>query len=264
MSFLFISKLIPLFLYPLGLACVLLIVALLLSWKNSRWTPLPVFLALIVILLGSNGWVSSYLVTSLEWQNIPAREIPTAEAIILLGGATRSAYTPRPMVDVSEEGDRVLYAAKLYQDRKAPIIIATGGRIYWRGGGKPESADMASLLEMMGVPEKAIIQEPSSLNTYQNAVNVRKILEERGIKRVLLVTSAMHMPRSLLIFKKQGIEAIPAATDYLVSEYELQEINSSTESIILNILPEADHLRSSTRAIKEYIGTLIYRLRGWL
>ncbi len=262
--FIFLSKLLPLFLYPLGLACLLLVVALVLLWKRSAWGPLPVALALVILLLGSNGWLSNFLVRSLEWQNLPVAEIPTAEAIVVLGGGIKSPDAPRPMVDVSEQGDRVLYAAKLYRDNKAPLIIVTGGRIKWRGGGQPESVNMAQLLEMMGVPPSVIIQEPDSLNTYQNAVNVRPILQERGIKRVLLVTSALHMPRSLLIFKRQGIEAIPAPTDFLVSEQDLREPTSSTEGIILNILPDAGRLHKTTKAIKEYIGTAVYRLRGWL
>ncbi len=264
MNFIFLSKLLPLFLYPLGLACLLLVVALVLLWKRSAWGPLPVALALVILLLGSNGWLSNFLVRSLEWQNLPAAEIPTAEAIVVLGGGIKSPDAPRPMVDVSEQGDRVLYAAKLYRDNKAPLIIVTGGRIKWRGGGQPESANMAQLLEMIGVPPSAILQEPDSLNTYQNAVNVRPILQERGIKRVLLVTSALHMPRSLLIFKRQGIEAIPAPTDFLVSEQDLREPTSSTEGMILNILPDTGRLHKTTKAIKEYIGTAVYRLRGWL
>jgi uncharacterized SAM-binding protein YcdF (DUF218 family) len=65
---------------------------------------------------------------------------------------------------------------------------------------------MAEIAQTMGVPASAILQDPDSHNTYQNAVNVRKILDAKGIKGpVLLVTSAMHMTRSLLIFKRQGI-----------------------------------------------------------
>jgi uncharacterized SAM-binding protein YcdF (DUF218 family) len=217
MSFLFLSKLLPLFIYPLGLACVFLVIALILAWKYPRWVSIPVALALIILLLGSNGWITNSLVKSLEWQNIP-ETIPNAEAIVILGGSTRSGHYPRQMVDVTEQGDRIIYGAKLYQDGLAPLIIAAGGRIAWRGGGQSESEDMRQLLHLMGVPDEAIIQEPNSLNTYENAVNVKKILEERGIKRILLVTSAMHLPRSLLIFKKQGIEAIPAPTDFLVSD----------------------------------------------
>jgi uncharacterized SAM-binding protein YcdF (DUF218 family) len=262
--FLFLSKLLPLFLYPLGLACVLMVVALVMSWRSPRWVPVPVALALIVLLLGSNSWVANSLVRSLEWQQIPEKELPTADAIVVLGGATKSAFPPRPAVDLSEEGDRVLYGAQLYREGKAPLVIASGGRVDWRGGGPSESGDMAEVLETLGVPTSAILQDPSSLNTYQNAVNVRQIMKERGIQRVLLVTSAMHMPRSLRIFQRQGIEAIPAPTDFLVTKQEIEEPNNSPQATLLSLLPDADRLQNTTRVLKEYIGTVVYRLRGWL
>jgi uncharacterized SAM-binding protein YcdF (DUF218 family) len=261
--FLFLSKVLPLFLYPLGLACLLLFIALVISWKQLSWSQVPIALALIVLLVSSNGWVQNWLVRSLEVQNLPV-ELPNAEAIVLLGGATKSATKPRPMVDVSEQGDRVLYAAKLYLEKKAPIIIASGGRIDWNSAGQPEAADMTQLLEMMGVPRDAIVQEPDSLNTYQNAVNVKKILDEKGIQKVLLVTSALHMPRSLLIFKRQQIDAIAAPTDFLVSEAEMEIPSSNLSAIVLNLLPDSNRLETTTKVIKEYIGTLIYRLKGWI
>ncbi len=262
--FLYLSKLLPLFLYPLGLACLLMLVALVTLWKRPRWAAAPIALALIVLLVGSNAWVSRSLVRSLEWQNIPSAELPNAEAIVVLGGATKPAFPPRPSVDLSEEGDRVLYGAQLYQQKKAPIIIVAGGRIDWRGSGPSESADMAAILTQIGVPTEAILQEPLSLNTYENAVNVRKILDARGIRRVLLVTSAMHMPRSLLIFKRQGIAAIPAPTDFLVTDNELEEPQNSPQATLLNLIPDAKQLDNFTRALKEYIGIVVYRLRGWL
>jgi uncharacterized SAM-binding protein YcdF (DUF218 family) len=262
--FLFLSKLLPLFLYPLGLACVLMVVALVMWWRRSRWVPLPLATALLVLLLASNSWVSNSLVQSLEWQHLPPKQLPTADAIIILGGATKSAFPPRPAVDLSERGDRVLYGAQLYREGKAPLVIASGGRIDWRGGGPSESADMAQILKTLGVPSSAILQDPTSLNTHQNAVNVQKIMKERGIRRVLLVTSAMHMPRSLRIFQRQGIEAIPAPTDFLVSQQELEEPNSSPQAIMLSLVPDTDRLDKTTQAIKEYIGMVVYRFRGWL
>lgn len=262
--FLFLSKLLPLFLYPLGLACVLMIIALVIAWKRPRWVAVPVALALIVLLVASNTWVTNAIVESLESQYVPTRELPKVDAIVILGGATRSAFPPRPAPELNESGDRVLYGAKLYREGKASVIITSGGRIAWRGGGVPESEDMAVLLEMMGVPTSAIIQDPTSLNTYQNAVNVQQILEQRGIGKILLVTSAMHMPRALRIFQRQGMQAIPAPTDFQVTQQERTEPNNSFEAFILSILPDTERLDQTTRAIKEYIGTFIYRLRGWL
>lgn len=262
--FLYLSKLLPLFFYPLGLACVLMVVTLVVMRKRPRWATAAIAAALIVLLVGSNGWVSRSLVRSLESQNIPRGELPNAEAIVVLGGATKSAVPPRLSVDLSEEGDRLLYAAQLYQRSLAPLVIVSGGRIDWRGRGSSESADMAAILRQIGVPASAILQEPDSLNTYENAVNVKKILDSRGIRRVLLVTSAIHMPRSLLIFQRQGIAAIAAPTDFLVTDNELLQLQSSPQATLLEVLPDADRLQQCTRALKEYVGLFVYRLRGWL
>lgn len=262
--FLYLSKLLPLFFYPLGLACLSLVAALVFLRKRPPIARFCIALALIVLFVSSNGWVPLYLVKSLEWQHLPPRELPTAEAIVVLGGSTRSVYPPRPTVDLQEQGDRVIYAAQLYRQRKAPLIILSGGRIDWMGSGTPEATDMANILTSIGIPSEALIEEPDSLNTYQNAVNVKKILVERNIQKVLLVTSAMHMPRSLLIFQKQKIDAIPAATDFLVSEGELAELSATPKAAILSLIPKSDRLDKFTNALKEYIGLVIYRLRGWL
>jgi uncharacterized SAM-binding protein YcdF (DUF218 family) len=262
--FLYLSKLLPLFFYPLGLTCLLLLVSFITIWKRPRVAALLIGLSLILLLVTSNGWVSQWLVRSLEWQHLPSANIPNAEAIVVLGGATKSAFPPRPTVDLSEPGDRVIYAAQLYRQNKAPFIILSGGRIDWKGSGSSEAEDMTTILTSIGIPPEAIIQEPKSLNTYQNAVYVKKILESRGIKRILLVTSAMHMPRSLLIFKRQGIDAIPTPTDFLVSEGELQELSNTPKSAILNLVPDVENLRLFTAALKEYVGIVIYSLRGWL
>ncbi len=74
---------------------------------------------------------------SLESQNLPQKEIPKADAIVILGGAVLPAVPPRPWVEVSEEGDRVLYGAKLYREGKAPRVILSGGRIDWQGEAHP-------------------------------------------------------------------------------------------------------------------------------
>ncbi|NEO61406.1 MAG: YdcF family protein [Moorea sp. SIO4G2] len=280
--FLFLSKLLPLFLYPLGLACVLLVVALVMSWRNPRWVPIPVALALIVLLVSSNTWVTNSLIRSLEWQYLPTSELPEADVIVILGGATKPPFPPRPTPEVDEAGDRVLYGAQLYREGKAPWVIPAGGRLVWGSSSNnssqrlssqsaqssqrlaPESEDMAQILEDLGVPRAAIIQESRSFNTHQNAVNVRKILDQRDLRKVLLVTSAIHMPRSVLVFRRQGIDVIPAPTDFLVSQYELDEPNSSSQAALLHSLPNADQLSRITRAIKEYIGIVAYRIRGWV
>lgn len=263
--FLFLSKLLPLLVYPLGLASLLLILTLWWIWRRRRRLALgSAIAALLILLISSNAWVATRLVQSLEWQNLPPDSLPTAEAIVVLGGSTRPADYPRPWVDIMESGDRVLHGAQLYKAGKAPKLILSGGRIAWKGGGPPESDDMAQIAVAMGVPKSDILEDPTSLNTYQNAVNVKGIVQRENIDTILLVTSAMHMPRALAIFRKQGMNAIAAPTDFLVSERAVAEITGSRQAILLSLLPNASNLDTVSRAIKEYIGLIVYRLRGWL
>ncbi len=264
MNFLFLSKILPLFIYPLGLSSLLLIIALILFWKKPNLTPFPVALALIILLVFSNQWVSSALIRSLESQRLAPDVIPQTRAIVVLGGATYSPDSPRPMVEINEHGDRLFYAAKLYREEKAPLIIVAGGRISWSGQSRSESEDMAELLQMLGVPSSAILTEKKSLNTYQNAIYVQEILDKLNIKEVLLVTSAFHQPRACLIFEKLGIKVIPAPTDYWVTENPSANNQASFESFVLDLFPDAHRLSRTTVAIKEYVGMVIYRLRGWI
>lgn len=262
--FLFLSKLIPLFFCPIGAACLLLTVSLGLWWINSRWTPAAIGSALIILFLSGNTSISHWLAQSLEWQNIVKTELPTADAIVVLGGGTRSQAYPRPDVDFTDAGDRVWYGANLYHAHKAPKIIVSGGRIAWKGGGDPESEDLTKLLVKMGVPKEDIIPEGDSYNTHENAVNVQKILQAQNFHTILLVTSAMHMPRSMAIFHHLGIKAIAAPTDYRISQLELDEPNQQTESVILSFFPSEECLYLTTQVMREYMGLLVYKIRGWL
>ncbi|MBE9046053.1 YdcF family protein [Pleurocapsales cyanobacterium LEGE 10410] len=264
MSFLFLSKLLPLFVYPLGLSCLLLLLALWLCFRRSRWGLVPILISLVILITAGNAKVANQLIASLEQQYLPQENMPQAEAIVILGGATRNQESPRIIPDMNDRGDRLLYGAKLYKDGLAPQIILTGGRIQWYGGDSSEAESMAKILELMGIPREAMILESRSLNTYENAVFTKEILERKNIKQILLVTSAAHMPRSLAIFKKQGINAIAAPADFIVSDRNLTASQSSTEGIILSLIPKAESLDHTTQALKEYIGIFVYRLRGWL
>lgn len=262
--FLFLSKLLPLFLYPLGLTSLFLLLGLIIAWKRPALALIPMGMSLLIILVASNAWVSSLLMQSLEWQQISSEELPEAEAIILLGGSTRVPTPPRNTVEITESGDRVLYAAHLYKEGKAPVIIATGGRITWLQNAPPEADSMKNLLIEIGVPESAIIEETQALNTYENALYTKKILEKRGIKQSLLVTSASHMPRSLRVFQKQGIDVIPAPTDFLVTQLDWEQLQMTPQATLLNLLPSAENLKQTTQALKEYLGLIVYWLKGWI
>jgi uncharacterized SAM-binding protein YcdF (DUF218 family) len=94
---------------------------------------------------------------------------------------------------------------------------------------------------------------------------VRAVADDLDFNRILLVTSAMHMPRSVAIFERQGFEVTPAPADFLATwGEEGRTVESGMVSWLLKVIPNAERLDFSTRALREYIGIFIYRLRGWL
>jgi uncharacterized SAM-binding protein YcdF (DUF218 family) len=202
---------------------------------------------------------------SLEWRYPDTTDLPEAQAIVVLGGSIQPQLPPRSWIEVAEEGDRVLHGARLYLAGRAPLLVLSGGRITWgQGQIRSEAADMAELAEALGVPTRAMVIEPDSLNTFENAAKTKVLLADRGIQRILLVTSAMHMPRALAIFKKQGFEVIPAPTDFHVVKDPLNLETSTRQGRILSLMPQTENLHYLTRALKEYLGLGIYWLKGWL
>ena len=263
--FLYLSKLLPLFIFPLSLACLLL-AALLVLRKRPRlvlWLGLAAFL---LLWLGGNRLVSMALLRSLEWQYLPSDVTPNADVIVLLGGGELPSTPPQPLAGVNDDGDRIIYAAWLYQQGAAPHVLASGGIVGVDGPALQAGADaMAQLLNIMGVPPAALWLEPRSRNTYENAVETKKLLDARGIRRIILVTSALHMPRASAIFRKQGFDVIPAPTDYAVTTALWDYYLTPDPAIqVFNLFPTAEALDNTMHALREYMGIVVYRLRGWL
>jgi uncharacterized SAM-binding protein YcdF (DUF218 family) len=80
---------------------------------------------------------------------------------------------------------------------------------------------------------------------------------------VVLVTSALHMPRSVKLFKLAGIEVTPAPVDYTITDQEWKELMQPTlENILINLLPTSANLKSTTSSMKEYIGMVVNQITG--
>lgn len=263
--FFYLSKLFPLLVYPLGLACVLL--ALSLFWRRrARRSTRLVVVSLVVLWLGGNRIVTMILTRSLEWRYTPLEGAVHADAIVVLGGATRAASYPREMHELNEAGDRLLYTVYLYRQGVAPVIVLSGGNAPWVGPeGISEAEVMAEILSTLGIPREVMILEGQSRNTYENAIESHTLLTERGFDKIVLVTSAMHMPRAYKIFVKTGLTVIPAPTDFRLTQTEWVYYTQPDALVqLVNLLPSANDLHLTSSVLKEYIGIVIYGLRGWL
>jgi len=263
--FVFLSKFLPNFFYPLGLVFLLVLLALMLSHR-PRLQNAALLLTLAIMLVGGNRWVAYSLARSLEWRYLPLDPVPTADIIVVLGGGTESGEFPRPAVEVNSAGDRVLYAARLYKEGKAPRLLLSGGNITWLNGRTMTPAEeMAGILELTGISRDAILLQPRSQNTYEDALYSSEILKGMNINRVLLVTSAQHMPRSVALFEHQGIEVIPAPTDYTVTQSNWDNLFSfDLQTTLVNMVPNVSSMSLISSVLKEYIGMWVYQMRGWL
>jgi len=261
---LLLSKLLPPLFYPLSVVCWALIFAMVCFWRAPQQAAIALAIGFLILVLSGNDYVAAALMKSLEQQHLPPEPMPQAAAIVVLGGAVVPQTTPRPWVEVTEGGDRILYGARLQQQGYAPYLILSGGRIGWLGetSQRGEAADMAEIAQTCGVPASQILLDSTSLNTYENAVNVKKLLAAQNITgKLLLVTSAYHMPRSVAIFRKLGLEVIPAPTDY---RYPSIARSLTWQNLFLSLIPTPYNIDITTIALREYQGLLIYRLRGWL
>lgn len=254
---LYLDKLLTQLAYPLGFCLILSLLALVLfGLRRRRWGLNCLGVAVVWLGLWSLPVVSDTLRLSLEgrFENRPVADLPTADAVVVLGGGITPVPPAWPYPDLSQGADRVWQAARIYRAGKAPRVILSGGRLPWLGERTPETEAMERFLTDLGVPANALLLEEQSRSTHENAVYTAKLLQEHGLHRVLLVTSALHMPRALATFRAAGVNAIPAPTDFEVIPEPAHP---------LRWLPDAGALSASTRALKEYLGLWVYRWRGW-
>jgi uncharacterized SAM-binding protein YcdF (DUF218 family) len=248
-------------LYPTSLCLLLLAAAALFRMRKVICRVCFVLAAAVLVVCG-NGWIVGALTKHLEWQNLPLNPVPQADCILILSGGTVSRIPPRPTIEITDGGNRVLYGAYLYRQGKAPRVVCTGGLANAATGHRAYADDMADMLGMLGVPEEAIIKETKAGDTHENATRVLPLLREQGFKHVLLVTSAMHMPRSVGTFRRlcPGIEIIPAPTDFRATE----RIPAPWYHRITGLIPTPRHLLDFSEVMHEYLGMAYYRLRGWM
>jgi len=177
-----------------------------------------------------------------------------ADYIVVLGGQTQANrsnwFEPYNRATATDRIDR---AATLYFAGRAPKILVVGGAYE---GKVSEAQGMAKVLRHKGVPEQDIVLEKESRNTYENALLTERLLKNQPQAKLLLVTSALHMPRAQASFKRLGMSTTPAGVAPQIAE---------PDDDALNIwLPHMRSLEASRTILKEYLGYIGYWLRGWV
>lgn len=251
------SKVAAALVLPLNLSLLLGVAALVLARRrHPRAAAACGLLAVALLGTASIPVVADALVASLERDFPPAdpAESPEAGAIVVLGGSLAAGTPPRRGPELVDASDRILHAARLWRARKAPLVVPTGGRLPWSAGERSEAAEIADLLVEWGVPRASILEEGRARTTSENAAETARLLRARGVRRVLLVTSSLHMRRALASFRAEGLDAVPSPCDALVATPKAREV--------LDWVPRPDALDRTHRALKEILGLAVYRVTG--
>jgi len=137
-----------------------------------------------------------------------------AGAVVLLSGGSRTVRAAGgrlPMV-TSSSALRALETARVYQLLGDPLVIVSGGVTDLEGRALPEAEAIRAAIVALGVPANRVILETESRNTHEEAVALKRLLAERGIDRFVIVTSPLHMGRSLGAFAVEGLRPVPSAS----------------------------------------------------
>lgn len=260
MSELMWIKVATLLLLPPG--CLLVLAGIGLLAGRRWWGRALLVLSLAGLWLLSTAPVLNALTRPLEFQsptltmsviaNLRRLQASSDTAIVVLGGGTNVHALEYDGEDVPGRSTlmRTVYAARLAKQTGLPVY-ASGGRAL-SVAKESEGAVMRRWLVQFGVPARQAFSEDSSANTWENATHIKRMLQGKGISRVVLVTTAMHMPRARWCFEQQGLVVIAAPTEYW---------SQQTPYDARSFLPDADALAGSAKALHEYLGLVWYEMR---
>lgn len=253
----YLSKILPVLVLPLGVVLLLMVVVII--WKR-RWVSVVALVLLYVASLPLTGrlllgWVESGM------ERLPAGAAEKADAIVVLSeGRTLAPGTAR--ISKWNDADRFFGGIELFKAGKAPLLVFTGGAAPWDPKAPLEGNLLADHAAAMGIPPESIRTTSQVLNTKQEAYAVVDLARQRwgadiidGTK-ILLVTSAYHMPRAREVFAKAGLEVLPFPVDFFVSRDRKVDVT--------DFIPSSLGLHEKSVALREVYGLAMTRLWSML
>jgi|LauGreSBDMM110SN_4_FD.fasta_scaffold12151_2 uncharacterized SAM-binding protein YcdF (DUF218 family) len=249
----YLHKILPTFLLPLGIVIVFLLLGASLKRRSFIWV------GLIILALASSPIVSMFSVKLIESdypERLTAQEAQTADAIVVLSSGRKIAPGK---ARVSEWGDanRFYGGIELFKASRAPKLIFTGGWAPWEPASKPEGDVSAQYAMQLGVPKGSIFISKPVLNTAEEAVGVAELLgQEKNIKpiSILLVTSSYHMERAKQLFELAGFKVFPFPVDFQRSR--------DHQITLIDFFPSANALAKNEMVVRELYGRAYYSLRN--
>lgn len=243
----YLHKILPLIASPLFLILFLIFFGTFLKSKKIT------FFGILIFFFCSLPIISNNLITYLEKDYMPqdASSINETDAIVVLSGMVSTIETGDTFKYEFNSGvDRVLSGMDLFNNNKAPLLIFTRGKLPWQLG-LPEGEYLKEFAIKYGIPEEKILLTDNVQNTDEEAKSVKRLLNTNDVK-IILVTSAFHMPRAKKVFEAANIKIIPFAVDF----------NRLTKkTTLMDFIPTAGALTGTSFFVREIIGRLYYSLK---
>jgi uncharacterized SAM-binding protein YcdF (DUF218 family) len=240
-----------------GLIVVLLVTALWLRLRPQSASARRVLLAAAIFYAAISLYGLSYGASRLlvmGFHPLNPSDVPSGRiGIVVLGSGSyttedwdrkRFSLVDRP------SANRVIETLRLFNAVHAEWIISSGGLVDSEDPEEPNGLTMRDELVRLGVPPSRIVVETKSRNTHDEAVIIAEMLRALPADHVILVTSDVHMRRSLGTFRKQGVDAIPAIAPHVHLDVPW-------------FVPSDEGLHEAGAVAHEAIGLLYYMLRGW-
>ena len=245
---------------PLTMIWIILLLAARRFWKLKAYrSGIGMFIVWVLVWFLGASPLSGMILGSLESPYLKAEPslLENVDAVVLLGGGMYPQPAERLSFTLNESGDRCLTAFDLIETGVANHLVI-GGSDY-RIQGKPSSEGMLlqQWRQRWDLNKGEIHLLDGSLTTRDEAEQVGRLMVEKEWEKVALVTSAWHMKRSLAVFKKYGVQAIPVGCDFIGT-------TTATRHYRWKVFPQSDRFQGLHFYLHEIIGYYYYRLRGWI
>lgn len=253
--FYLISKVFWIVAQPLSMVMLLVLLGIfLVVLRKTRLGVSASLLALVILVLSGFTSLGFVLIQPLENRFVrPATMPASVDAIIVLGGSTLARVsTARGVAELNEAGDRLTDAVVLARLYPQARIVYSGGVGIMDRGGEAEADTAQRFFLAMGIAPDRLVLEDQSLNTQDNAEMTAAMLGA-STGTTMLVTSAFHMPRSIGLFRRAGLDVLAWPTDYRSSGQEVMGFDFANP---------VHNLNTTSIAIKEWIGLLVYHWTG--
>lgn len=145
-----------------------------------------------------------------------------ADAMVILGSKVQHDGTLSARLKA-----RLDRGYELYRDGLSHTIIVSGGT---GKEGYSEARVMASYLKGRGIPARDILLDEEGKNTWQSALNFKRMAAAKGFRSVILVSQYFHLTRAKLAFRKAGIETVYTA--HARMRPELREVYSVPREVV--------------------------------